>query len=266
MHTPTQGDCFFFSLYGEGMPVVSGEARLVTIQSWLTELLSWNAISGCRSVITFLICADMKCHMRCLISVYCDVKNTNWSLQWKCGLEFVLHILQFPCRYSFSCKNKNVFSNWKWLIEQTTWLKCVNLSIKLYWKAITVCICYLKKKNPTRNRSDSLHHGCSVCKTACSFPQQSGLNNLSSTPKTRWAAMTSSTIKSQYLNTGEGMISLHALYALVVIWQAFKTTASITSLNWKSPDHHQHNSQKSLRRWSQIQDSSKDKELNFKYC
>lgn len=65
----------------------------------------------------------------------------KWSLQWKCGLEVVLHF-SLPVSLSslsfFSDKNK-VFSNSKWLIEHTIWLTLyLYLSIKLYWKAIAV--------------------------------------------------------------------------------------------------------------------------------
>lgn len=76
---------------GEGIPVHSGEARLMmTCNVWSTRQFELDF--SCFH--TFLQCEES----RLLISVNVVEKTNNWSLQWKCGLEFVLHFLcQFPC-------------------------------------------------------------------------------------------------------------------------------------------------------------------------
>lgn len=67
-----------------------------------------------------------------LISFVSNVRHKNQSLQWKCSGICIFFL--------FRCSRLKVFSDVKWIIEQLIWLNHTNLSIKLYWKAITVCI------------------------------------------------------------------------------------------------------------------------------
>lgn len=81
----------FIFTNGEGIPVHSGEARLMmTCNVRSTRSLSWISV-------VFTHSYSVKSHV-CSFLLMLWEKTNNWSLQWKCGLEFVLHFLcQFPC-------------------------------------------------------------------------------------------------------------------------------------------------------------------------
>lgn len=109
------------------MLVSSGEAQLVTITVMAnTELI----------IVTFLICVQSE-EPHDLIYSVSNVRNTTQSLQWKCSGICIF----FLCR----CSQLKVFSDIKWIIEKIIWLNHMNLSIKLYWKAIAVY--YLENKH-----------------------------------------------------------------------------------------------------------------------
>lgn len=97
---------FFFVLfcfvYGEGMPVYSGEAQSVT--SMTTVVAATELI-----IAIFLICVQSE-EPHNLISSVSNVRHTNQSLQWKCSGICIF----FLCR----CSRLKVFSDVKWIIEQ----------------------------------------------------------------------------------------------------------------------------------------------------
>lgn len=81
------------------MLVYSGEAQLVTIPVMAnTELV----------IVTLLICVQSEEPHYLIYSV--NVRNTTWSLQWKCSGICIF----FLCR----CSQLKVFSDIKWIIEQ----------------------------------------------------------------------------------------------------------------------------------------------------
>lgn len=51
---------------------------------------------------------------------------------------------------------------------------------------------------------------------------------------------------------------VHYTRATIPLWNGLLTTAIVTYVNLRSPVRHQQNSQRSLRRWSQIQDSKRE--------